>query len=237
VNPTAKTWLIRLMGVPITILVLSLGAGVFLDGWKWLTGDGYPILASIPALVVILWATFRVAGWTVFASQADLLSHGIRRICCTIGIVSCLILVLWAMHLPEQPYDRETLKFGEIKPATVNVTGAWTGSWTDPRSRYSEVIKLTLEQTGNVVTGTIHSERDSVAGLKRERELDIIEGHVSGDRINLYYKLRFVFRADATATLLGMCKQDEMSGEYVGHVAARPGGTSKGNWQVSRSKP
>lgn len=146
-------------------------------------------------------------------------------------------MAIWFIHLPEQPYDRAALQFNEIKPAKTNVTGTWKGTWTSPRTEYTEDITLTLEQTGNTITGAIHSEKERVPGSKKEAEWDIIEGQISGDRVNLYYKRRFTFRMDVTATLLGVCKQDEMSGEYFGHVAARRGGSSKGTWQASRAKP
>jgi len=235
-NPTAKIWLLRLAGIPITILVPILAATIIMYLWKWLTGGGEPFLASIPILVVIIWSTIRVAGWTVFASRAILLSHGIRRVSYVAGIEACMILAFWVIRLPERPYNRETLKFSEIKPATVNVTGTWTGTWKDPRAGYEEVISLTLAQMGNTISGTIHSAKETMAGLKKEREWDIIEGHISGDRINLYY-MRSEFRRDVSATLLGVCKVSEMSGEYFGHVAARTGGSSKGIWQASKTKP
>ncbi len=151
-------------------------------------------------------------------------------------MVACLILALWMIHLPGRPYDRETLKFGEIKPTLLNVTGAWTGSWTDPRRDYKEIITFNLEQSGNTISGTIHSVEQSRVGFKKPYEWDVIDGHISGDRINLYYGRRD-FRKDITATLLGVCKQDEMSGEYFGHVAAKVGFSSKGIWQVHRVQP
>jgi hypothetical protein len=237
VNHTAKSWILRLIGIPVTILIPMLGAHTFMDGCARLIGDSNLIFVSIPALITILWATFRMADWIVFASRADLLSKGVRRIGYAIGIEACLILALWIIQLPEQPYDREALRFGEIKPATVNVTGTWKGSWTDPRAEYKENITLTLEQTGSTISGTIHGEKERVPGSKKEGDWDIIEGQVSSDRINLYYKRRFSFRTDATATLLGVCKHDEMSGEYFGHVTARRGGSSKGMWQASRTQP
>lgn len=236
-NETAKSWALRLIGIPITILIPIIGAGIFLDGWKWLTGDAYPLLASIPAYIAILWATLWMAGRTVYASRADLLSHGVRLVGRAAGIEVCLMLVFWVIRLPEQPYDRDTLKFGEIMPATVNVTGTWKGSWTSPRNEYTEDITLTLEQFGNTITGAIHSEKERVEGLKKEADWDIIEGQISDNRINLFYKRRFTFRMDITSTLLGVCKQDEITGEYFGHVAAGRGGSSKGTWQVSRTKP
>lgn len=235
-NPTAKIWLLRLAGIPITIFAPILAARIILYLWKSWTGGGEPFFASIPILVVIIWLMFRVAGWTVFASRANLLSHGIRRISYVAGAEAFLILAFWVIRLPEQPYERATLKFVELKPATVNVTGTWKGTWTDPRAGYEEVISLTLEQTGNTISGIIHSAKETMAGLKREREWEIIEGQISGDRINFYYG-RSEFRRDVSGTLLGVCKEGEMSGEYFGHVAARTGGSSKGTWQASKINP
>jgi hypothetical protein len=235
-NPTAKIWLLRLAGIPITILVPMIGSNLLMYLCKWLLGDGSLFFVSIPILIVLIWSTFRMAGWTVFASQANLLSHGIRRVGYAVGFVAFLILAFWVIRLPERPYDRATLKFSETKPATVNVSGAWTGTWTDPRARYEEVISLTLAQTGNTVSGTIHSAKERLSGFTNEREWDIIEGQISGDRINLYY-LRREFQRDVSATLLGVCKEGEMSGEYFGHVAARTGFSTKGTWQASKTKP
>lgn len=235
-NPAAKIWLLRLAGIPITILVPMIGSNLLMYLCKWLLGDGSLFFVSIPILLVLIWSTIRMAGWTVFASQANLLSHGIRRVGYAVGFVAFLILAFWVMRLPERPYDRTKLKFSKITPATVNVTGVWKGTWTDPRARYEEVISLTLEQTGNTISGTIHSEKERVPGYKREREWEIIDGQISGDRINLYYR-QGDFRMDIPATLLGVCKQGEMSGEYFGHVAARIGFSTKGTWQVTKTKP
>ena len=235
-NPTAKIWLLRLAGIPITIIVPGLVANLLMYLCEWLLGYGSLFFVSIPILVVIIWATYRVAGWTVFASRANLLSHGIHRVGYAVGFVAFLILAFWVIQLPERPYDRAALKFSETKPATVNVSGTWVGTWTDPRAGYEEVISLILEQTGNTISGTIHSEKERVPGYKGEREWIIIEGQISGDRINLYYR-RGDFRMDIPATLLGVCKQGEMSGEYFGHVAARTGFSTKGTWHVTKTKP
>lgn len=235
-NPTAKIWLLRLAGIPLTILVPMIGAKLLMDLCNWLLGDGSLFFVSIPILGVLIWSVIRVAGWAVFASRVDLLSHGIRRVSYVAGIDVCLIFALWVIHLPEEPYERASLKFSEVTPATVNVTGVWKGTWTDPRAGYEEVISLTLEQTGNAISGTIHSAKETMAGFKKEREWGIIEGQISGDRINLYYG-RSEFRRDISGTLLGVCKEGEMSGEYFGHVAARTGGSSKGAWHVTKTKP
>ncbi|WP_395750334.1 hypothetical protein [Prosthecobacter sp.] len=235
-NPTAKIWLLRLAGIPITILVPMIGSDLLMYLCNWLLGYGSLLFVSLPMLVVAIWSMSRVAGWTVFASRADLLSHGIRRVAYALGFVACLILASWGIRLPERPYDRATLKFSKTKPATVNVSGTWTGKWTDPRAGYEEVISLTLEQTGNAISGTIHSAKETMAGLKKERVWGVIEGQVSGDRINLCYG-RSEFQKYISGTLLGVCNEGKMSGEYFGHVAARTGGSSKGTWQASKTTP
>ncbi|MCF7787069.1 MAG: hypothetical protein K9N47_13165 [Prosthecobacter sp.] len=235
-NPTAKIWLLRLAGIPITILVPMIGSNLLMYLCKWLLGDGSLFFVSIPILVVLIWSTLRMAGRTVFASRENLLSHGIRRLGYAAGFMAFLILAFWGIRIPERPYDRATLEFSETTPATVNVSGTWTGTWTDPRAGYEELISLTLDQTGNTISGTIHSEKERMPGVKKEREWDIIDGQISGDRINLYYR-RGDFRMDIPATLLGLCKQGEMSGEYFGHVAARTGFSTKGTWHVTKTKP
>jgi len=76
----AKPWILRLIGIPVTILIPMLGANAFMDGCARLIGDINLIFVSIPALITILWATFRMADWIVFASRADLWPFHLFRV-------------------------------------------------------------------------------------------------------------------------------------------------------------
>src|SRR5688500_10392188 len=64
--------------------------------------------------------------------------------------------VLWAASLgwlplgwAGRPHARQDIRIKILDPPAVDVSGAWRGSWTDPKQRSREPITLNLEQSGN----------------------------------------------------------------------------------------
>ena len=141
-------------------------------------------------------------------------------------LLAILGLFLFNYIVTPKIYDRESLKIQRVVSPDADLTGTWVGTWTDPRKEFTEMITLTLTQSGNSMSGTIVDEGGT--------QWRIIEGVVSGSELNLFYDRDFGWPG-AGATLLGSIEGDTISGNYYGHERPRRGSSSSGPWEAVRS--
>jgi hypothetical protein len=227
---STRAWLQRLAALPFVALFPFVAVILFCELAAWLTGDPQPIMATLPAAILIIWLTWSFSADLLFARREWLLSHGGRLLCWLVAGEMASVAIILIMIAPTLSHDPEKLRLTEVSPASVNLRGRWEGTWTDSRRGSPKNIRLFLDQEGNRLWGRILDERD--------REWKIVEGTVSGDRIHARYELlRFGSGYDGGATLLGSCADMELKGEYFEHVRSRPGFSSKGSWSARRVTP
>src|SRR5262245_3991257 len=198
-TPRQKVWVVRAVSIPV-LLLLPFACGLLAAAiGERLLGNSYPLGEAMTGMIVGFVAMIVLSPWTVFARQDGGLKSRIRVL---VGLGAFeilglpLVLVISALSdslLSAQAYDRASLKLAPIVQPTVEVSGSWNGSWTDPRKKFTETITLNLTQSQNSVTGSIVDERGG--------EWKIIEGVVSGDQLNLFYDRDFPAWPGAGATL------------------------------------
>lgn len=224
-HPIAKLWFLRIASVPVVLFMPLAATGLTgviaqefgCDDW---------LLYSLMFVTLVLATCIAIAlsVVTVFASSKAPLAERYKTLRVMVLVDALVLVSAWLISMPGRPYDRATLKFDVLRAPTIDVTGTWTGEWIDPRMDFGETITLILEQDGSAVTGTI------LGGGTKWR---IIEGVVSGDRLNLFYVSEFAFRSGG-ATLLGNLKDGQLSGHYYVHERRRAGWASKGSWHAAR---
>lgn len=224
----AKLWTLRLVSIPVVLLVPVVCLMIVTVVAERVWGNDFPIFETVGALIVSGITALCISIKTVFAPANAPLKEGCNVLAASVAFEVLAPFALWLFLLPGNPYDREDLQFDVIAPASIDVTGTWEGSWTDPRKDFTEAITLTLLQSGHSVTGAI-SDAGGTKWL-------IIEGVVSGDRVNLFYNRQFAFRGRG-ATLLGSLKDGHLSGDYYTHESPKFGWSAKGGWQAVRRGP
>jgi hypothetical protein len=222
---TAKLWILRLVSIPAALLfpVVCLLIVTVLAQRVW--GNEFPMFETAIALILSGITALCISVKTVFAPRNAPLKQGYNALAATVAFEILAPFALWLFLLPGKPYDRKDLQFDVMAPVSIDVTGTWDGSWTDPRKNFTEAITLTLLQSGHSVTGAISDAK----GMKWL----IVEGAVSGDRVNLFYDREFAFRSRG-ATLLGTLKDGLLTGDYYAHDSPKFGWSAKGAWQAAR---
>ncbi len=225
-NSTAKLWILRLLSIPMVLFfpIVCLLIVVTMADRIW--GNEFPLIEVSVTLLFSIGTAIWFSVGTVFASRTDPLNYCYRLLAAITGFNVAAPFLLWLFLLPEKAYPRADLKFDTVVPPIIDVSGTWKGAWTDPRKNYTEAITLTLVQHDNVVTGSIVDEGGT--------NWLIIEGIVSGNRINLFYDRELAFRSHG-ATLLGTLNKGQLTGLYYVHESVKPGWSSKGAWQATRS--
>jgi len=228
-----KLWTLRIVSIPV-LLLLPFACGLVAAAiGERLLGNSYPLGEAMIGMVAGFVAMIVLSPWTVFARQDGGLK---RRIRVLTGIAAFeilglpLVLAISALSdslLRAKAYDRASLKLDPIVKPTVDVSGTWNGSWTDPRQDFTETITLNLTQSQNSVTGSIVDERGG--------EWRIIEGVVSGAQLNLFYDRDFPAWPGAGATLRGGITNNSIKGNYYAHERPRRGWASSGPWVVTRA--
>lgn len=136
-----------------------------------------------------------------------------------------LTFLIMKLGTPEI-YDRESLAFEFVEKPTIDFSGTWEGSWADSRKDETMKITLVLSQAGSSVEGSIVDG----SGV----EWRVIEGVVSGSKINIFYERSGAWPG-AGATLLGDFEGGTVFGNYFAHDAPRTGWASKGAWEATRT--
>lgn len=218
-----KLWTLRLLSIPVLLLFPVISAAMTSAVAERFWNNEFPMFE----LVVIVPLSFLIAlglsTVTVFASRNAILRPRFVLLAAVFGLEILVPAALVLYLLPSRARDREDVRFQTVEAPTIDVTGAWNGSWTDPLQNVTEGITLQLEQQGNTVSGSIVD-----AGGTRWQ---IEEGVVSGDRINLFYDREYAFRSRG-ATLVARLQEAQLKGEYYGHDPAKAGWSSKGTWQA-----
>ena len=225
-NPTAKLWLLRIASIPAAMLIPLTATGLVGVIAQELGFEDVMFYGPMfVAFVISACVAISLSTVTVFASRAAPLAERIKvlRAMAIFDVLAFLTGQLIA--LPSQPYDRTSLKFEAVHAPAIDVSGTWEGEWTDPRIKVTQAITLTLQQKGNSVAGTIVDDSGTKWG--------IIEGVVSGDRLNLFYAKEMAWRS-AGATLLGSLKNGQLTGYYYGHERPKRGWASKGPWHATK---
>jgi hypothetical protein len=228
-----KVWTLRIVSIPV-LLLLPFACGLVAAAiGERLLANSYPLGEAMTGMVAGFVAMIVLSPWTVFARQDAGLKKRVRVL---IGIGAFeiiglpLVLAISALSdslLRAKAYDRASLKLDPIVKPTVDVSGTWNGSWTDPRKEFTETITLNLTQSQNSVTGSIVDERGG--------EWRIIEGVVSDNQVNLFYDREFPAWPGAGATLRGVITSNSITGNYYGHERPRRGWASSGPWVVTRA--
>lgn len=213
----------RLVSLPVLLVFPWVCLGVTVVAAERFWGDRQPILVLPLVLLGSITVALSLSFCTLFASRKSPLKRAWICLAFMLGLELLVPLLLWLMSLPERAFERGDLKFQSWVAPSIEVTGEWQGSWTDPHQDFRQGITLFLQQDGAVITGEI---RDEGGG-----RWHIIEGQVSGDQVNLFYGKEFAFR-DRGATLLGVFKKGELVGEYFAHGRAKIGWSSRGAWQA-----
>ncbi len=225
-NPTAKLWLLRIASIPAALFIpLTATALVGVIAQELGFEDLMLYGSMFVAFVISTCVAISLSAVTVFASRAAPLAER-GKLLRAMAIFDVLALVTSQLiTLPGHPYERTALKFEAIHVPAIDVSGTWAGEWTDPMKKVTQAITLTLQQEGNNVAGTIADE----SGTKWR----IIEGVVSGDRLNLFYDREMAWRS-AGATLLGSLKDGRLTGFYYGHDRPKRGWAAKGPWHATK---
>lgn len=229
-NSARKSWLLRLIGIPVVGSFAFLVSLIVYDLANRFFG-GEMLLLIYPIVILMVWlfvsVTPHFATELVFAPDERVLTRGKRLLAWLLPLELVLISCFSWANSGERPYKREFLKWENVGPATVDLNGEWTGTWTDPSKNFTETISITLRQDGNKLSGQIVD--------RRQRTFRIIEATVSGAKVNIFYDLENSFRGRG-ATLLGTFQNDRLSGEYFAHDRPKSGFASKGIWEVTRVK-
>lgn len=193
-----------------------------------LLGNSYPLGETMLALVFGTIVAGGLSSVTVFARRGLPSRRAIRILTALVAFDVLAIpgALLVCNLLTSKPYERKDLKPALGLPATVDVTGTWRGSWTDPRKKITQSISLKLNQSGNEITGTIVDGEGN--------RFRIIEGMAGGTEINLFYDRASPAWPSGGATLIGRLEAGRLSGSYYAHQRPRPGGASSGPWHADR---
>ena len=220
---TKKKRIIVALAMVVGLLFLPFGA----TGYVIVFGGEYPLIGSMLGffvgvvacviLSVIAVSMWRAKNWRGFVALTAF-------VCC---FSFAWIPLGWTIGYITSPYSRDKVAFDEIQSPTVDVSGVWHGNWTDTRKEFSEKIILSLQQNNSKVTGTIVSER--------KRSFDIVDGVVSGDRVNLYYNVSFPEwpLAGGGGTLVGTVENKKISGTWFAHERPKHGWSIDGPWEAT----
>jgi len=189
------------------------------------SGDSFPLFSMLGFFLGTI-ASVVIAIVTVFSSQK--ISARNRAWSLTIAFVFTAAAPVAAQAtlswIAGPVRSRASVRLEASVPAQVNISGLWMGSWTDPRNDQTATLTLSMEQFGNVVSGTVKDDYS--------HKWKISDGLVSGDQIDLLLIEHWDLEK-AGITFRGRISNDTIAGEYHRHAQIK-GGASSGTWIARR---